>query len=236
MAFGHGKSTEVFANGYDLTAYLSSIETSKTCDTAETTCFGSTAKSYVAGVNDATLSGEGLFDGDSNAVDQVLEAALGLEYTEWCWFPAGDTYGNYGYGMTTINTTYAINATIDDAVKVSVEGQSNVGAERLLSLRALAQTSGSNWTGTANNNGAASTAGGSAYLQVTQCTGTIEVSIRHSTDNFAADDTELVAFTAVTARGSERKTFTGTVKQYVRGYATIAGGESITFQVGIHRA
>jgi hypothetical protein len=63
----------------------------------------------------------------------------------------------------------------------------------------------------------------------------VEVSIRHSTDNFVADDTELVAFTAVTGATSERKEFSGAVKRYVRAIATLAGGESITFQLGFNR-
>jgi hypothetical protein len=235
MAFGHGKNTDVYCNGYDLTDYLNSIETSKTCDTAETTCFGSTSKSYLAGVNDATLSGEGLYDGDSDAVDEVLESALAAEYSEWCWYPQGDTYGSYGYGMTTINTNYTANSTIDDACKISVEGQSNVGAERILSLVALAQKT-ETYTGTTNNNGAATTDGGSAYLQVTQATGTIEVQIMHSTDNFAANNVELVAFTAVTDVTSERIAIDGTINQYVRAFATLVGGESITLNVGLHRA
>jgi len=126
--------------------------------------------------------------------------------------------------------------TKDDAARISAAAQTNTtGAESLVSLHAMGEKKDDNWTGTTVNNGAASTNGGSAYLQVTAATGTVEVSIRHSSDNFDADDDELVAFTAVTGRFSERKTFTGAVKQYVRGIATIGDGEKITFNIGIHR-
>jgi hypothetical protein len=234
MAFGHGKSTTVYANGCKLTDYLNSIETSISADTAETTTFGLTAKTYVAGVKDATLSGEGFFDGSAGAVDEVLAAALASESVEWTWYPQGDTLNNYGYAMLGINTNYTVTSTIDDAAKISVESQSIVGAERVQSLHALA-TRTSTWTGTTQDNGALSSNGGSAYLQVTAATGTIEVSIRHSDDDFDADDEELVAFTAVTGVTSQRVTFTGTVNRYVRGTATLAGGESITFNMAIHR-
>jgi hypothetical protein len=164
-----------------------------------------------------------------------LNAALGTEYSEWCWYPQGDTYGNYGYAMTTIDTSHTVSSTIDDACKVSVEGQSNVSAERILSLRALAQSTGSPWTGTSHDNGAATTNGGSVYIQATEATGNIEVSIRHSTNNFAGDDTELASFTVVTGTKSERITFSGTVKRYVRGFAEVNGGETITFNLAISR-
>lgn len=234
MAFTHGKSTEVYANGYDLTSYLSRIEAAGSADVADVSTFGLSSKAYVAGLTDVTLSGDGIFDGATNAVDVVLQAALGSESVEWTWYPTGDTYGNAGYGILGINNAYATMSTKDDAVRISVGAQSIVGMERVLSLHALgAETA--DWEGATLNNGAASAAGGSAYLQVTAATGTIEVSIHHSTDNFAADDTELVAFTAVAGRTSQRVTFTGAVKQYVRGIATIAGGETITFNLGICR-
>lgn len=234
MAFIHGKNTEVFANGYALTQFLSQISGAGNVDTADVSTFGLSSKAYVLGKPDATLTAEGVYDGAANAVDVVLQAALGSESVEWTWYPGGDTYGNPGYAMQACNNQHTIMSTKDDAVRVSVAAQSNTALERVISLHALgAETSA--WTGTTLNNGAPTSEGGSAYLQVTAATGTIEVSIRHSTDNFGADDTELVAFTAVTGRTSERKTFTGTVKRYVRGVATIGGGETITFNLGIAR-
>jgi hypothetical protein len=234
MAFGHGKNTEVLANGYDLTGYLNNINLAGNADVAETSVFGLSSKTYVVGLMDAVLSGEGLFDGAAAAVDAILQAAFASESVEWTWYALEDTAGLAGYGIQAINNAYAVMSTKDDAVRISVGAQSTVGMERVLSLHALgAETA--DWEGTTLNHGAASANGGSAYLQVTAATGTIEVSIRHSTDNFVASDDELVAFTAVTGRTSERKTFTGAVRQYVRGVATIAGGETITFNIGFCR-
>ena len=230
MAFGHGKTVKVYANGYNLTSYLNTIETPRTADIAETSVFGLTAKTYLAGLTDATWSAEGFFDGGAAAVDAILNAALAAEYSELVWYPQGDTFEYYGYGMAAINNAYNVLATLDNAVRIVAGGQSVVGRERGISLHALGAEA-SAWTGSTNDYGAASSDGGSVYLNVTAVTGTIEVSIRHSDDDFSADDDELVAFTAVTALGSERKTFTGAVKQYVRGIAAIGGGESITFNL-----
>jgi hypothetical protein len=168
------------------------------------------------------------------AVDVILQAALGSESVEWTWYPENDIYGNSGYALLACQNAYSVTSTKDDAARISVGAQSNVGLERVISLHALDAETAS-WTGTVLNNGTATSNGGAAYLQVTAATGTVEVSIRHSTDNFAADDTELCAFTAVTGITSQRVAFTGTVKKYVRGIATLAGGESITFNLAISR-
>ena len=231
MAYGHGKNVRVYCNGYNLTGYLNTIETPISADTAETSVFGLSSKTYLAGLTDATLSAAGFFDGAASAVDEVMNTAIAAEYSEWVWYPQGDAVAAYGYGMAAINNAYSVSATLDNAVQITVGAQSTVGRERGLSLHALGAEAGSDWTGTTNNFGAASANGGSAYLEVTAVTGDIEISLRHSSDNFAADDTELVAFTNVTALGSQRVTFTGAVKQYVRGIATIGGAETITFNI-----
>jgi len=235
MAFSHGKSTKVYVNGYDLTLFLQSISPQLNADTAEVSTFGLTHKKFVPGMKDATLQAEGFFDGAAASADVILTAALAGS-GRWTWYPAGDAAAASGYGAESLVSAFNSMTTKDDAARISAAAQTNTtGAESVVSLHAMGAEEESNWTGTTVNNGAASANGGSAYLQVTAATGTIEVSIRHSSDNFAADDDELVAFTAVTGRVSERKTFTGAVKQYVRGIAAIGGGETITFNIGIHR-
>jgi len=235
LAFGHGKNVDVYINGYDLTAYFNSFESSGTADTVETTTFSKNSKTYIPGNKDANLSMEGFFDGASDVVDEVLQAALGSSRAEITWYPQGDAAGNYGYGFSAIETNYTVKGTIDDATKIAASAQSKTGKERVLSLHALGAESDVNWEGAVQDNGAGTSNGGSAYLHVMAATGTIEVKIQHSSDNFSVDTEDLATFTAVTGRTSERITFAGIVKQYVRGYATIAGSENITFNLSIHR-
>jgi hypothetical protein len=232
----HGKNTEVFFNKYDLSTYFDSANVSANADTAEVSTFGISSKTYVPGLKDATLALEGLYDGDASAVDEILEAACGSDGNEISVYPEGDAVGKFGHAMQAIETAYSAVETIDGACRVSAAAQSNgTAAERVVSLHALgAETS--EWTGTSSDNGASSSSGGSAYIHVTAVTGTVEVKLQHSSDDFSADTEDLESFTAVSAASSERITFSGTVKQYVRGYATIGGGESITFQLGFHRA
>lgn len=235
MAFVHSTNTEVFCNGYDLTAYLDTISCAGSASTAKTTTFGKNENTYIAGTKDATLASEGFFDGVADAVDEVFNSALATDSVEWCWYPDTDAVGKTGFAIEGVNNAHGVSSTIDEACRVSASAQASTGLERILSLHAMGAESESDWTGTGQDNAEATTNGGSAYIQVTGASGTIEVKIEHATQSNFSDKADLVSFTAVTGRTSERVTFSGTVNRYVRGFATIAGGENITFNLAICR-
>lgn len=126
MAFVHGKSA-VFklddSSGTlrDLSAYLEDVSLPRSIETAETTTFGSSAKSYITGLTDATISLSGKFDAtaDGYLAGVVGQAAtLSFEYG-----PAGSTGGLVKYSGECILTSYEIGATVGDAVTASVELQ-----------------------------------------------------------------------------------------------------------------
>lgn len=111
-----------------------------------------------------------------------------------------------------------------------------VGArEEGVILHALAART-ANHNGTSHDNAAQSTAGASAYLQVTDYSGFTSVAfkIQDSTDNSAWND-KSPAFTNVTSRGGQRIAITGTIARYTRVVATVTGTGSITFFAGIAR-
>ena len=171
MSFVHGSGARVYVNGFDLSSMLNSVSSSFSADTHETTCFGATAKSYIAGLEDATLSAEGLFSGAVGATDPVLFAALrGRVPVFWNWLPAGDIDGVFGFGMSAINNSYEIESPVDDVVSVSAEAQSTTGIDRVQILAPLtARTATAN--GVSRDHGAATTNGGVGYLQVTAASG-----------------------------------------------------------------
>lgn len=237
MAFKHGSLAKVYVNGYDLSAYLKNFSSPVSADTHEVTTFGATAKAYIPGIIDATLSAEGIYDGAVDAVDQVLAATLGQDNSIFCWYPQGDANGNYGYGFAAIETSYTIETPVEDVAAISVEAQSNTGRERLIVVHALGQETASG-NSTAVDNGAATSNGGVAYLQVPSIAGTspaLDVKIQHSVDNVTY--TDLIVFTQVTAgKKAERKTVTGTVNRYIKAVWTLAGtGPVATFHVAFGR-
>jgi len=238
MPFQHGSKATVYANGYDLTGYLKNFSTSGQADVRDITVFGKTAKEYIAGLKDATLSAEGLLDGATDAIDQVLAAALGGASIVWNWYPQGDAVvGGDGYGFDAIETNYEIETPVDDVAVINVEAQSKVGRERVKSLHPLGQESASG-SSTVLDNGAATTNGGVAYLQVPAIAGTaptLDVKIQHSADNVTYTDLIVFAQVAV-SRKAERKAVTGTVNRYVKAVWTLTGtGPVSTFHVAFGR-
>ena len=232
----HGKDAKIYANGVDLSPFLDSIDNSGTSDVAEVSTFGTVQKPYIAGFGDGTMSMEGFYDGSVSAAETALATALG-NTAVITWYPAGDAVANYGFGMEADGTAKSVRATLDGASRITAAMQSSTGMEPVICLHAMGKEYSAVFTGTIFNFSAASTSGGSAYLQVISAVTTAALSIHQSQyASFSADDTELVAFTAVTGgRTAERKAITGAIKQYVRAYANITAGETVTFNIGIYR-
>jgi hypothetical protein len=222
MAFVHGKGTSVLLNAFDVSAFLNSADQTISVETAETTCFGSSSKSYVVGLRDGTVSVGGYFDGAANAVDSVLSTAIGSTASSVLSIAdEGLTIGNRCLVAQAIDTSYQITGAVGDAVSVSAEfqvegtGTGGSGAYRGVVLSTLASQSGTGPTSlTAVDNGASSANGLVANLHVTSNTASLTVKIQHSTDNVTF--TDLVTFTAVAGTGSEHKITTGTVNRYLR--------------------
>ncbi len=83
--------------------------------------------------------------------------------------------------------------------------------------------------------------GASGYLQVTAITlsgrPSVTIKIRHSADD--ATYADLITFTAVTARGAERKTVAGTVNRHLATSVTwggAGGSPKVTYLVGLARS
>jgi len=131
MAFVHGKNGafELDNSSGSLTA-LSSISNefsfSQSIETAETTTFGSAAKTYITGLNDATISLSGLFDVTTSTVIEGTIAALidgTIASASLKFGPAGNTSGYKSYSQEVIVTSFDISVPVGDVVSLSVEFQ-----------------------------------------------------------------------------------------------------------------
>jgi len=241
LVFKHGSNARVYANGYDLSAYLKNFAVSGEAETHDVTTFTATAKNYIAGLKDATLSADGVYDGDTGGIDEVMQAALGQDTSIWTYFPQGESaVEDAGYGFSAIETSYEVETPVDDVAAVSAEAQSKTGLERVLTYHPLGQETASG-NSTSIDNGSSSANGGPGYLQVTGLEGaapTLDISIQHSDDGGVADPWSAVCtFTQVTAaNSSERKAITGTIKRYTRAVWTFGGTiTSATFSVAFGR-
>lgn len=212
MAFMHGSKAKVYGNGYDLSAYLNSFTHPVSVDSAETSTFGNTFKTYVPGLVDATISAEGIYDGAASAVDEVFVAMLSDADDIYSFLPQGSTFGLPFFGMQVISTSYEANSDIGDVSKVTFGAQSNIGFDRGLIYHPL-QAEGAGGNTASIDNAAQTTAGGVGYLQVVSGASLI-VKVQDSADNSSFAD--IITFSTFNARGAQRVAITGTVRRYTR--------------------
>ena len=128
MAFVHGKSAvfKVDDSGgtlRDLSTYLDDIGFPRDIETAETTTFGvaGSAKTYIVGLSDATISISGKFD---ETADGYLAGVVGFATPlDFEYGPAGSTGGLVKYSGTCIMTSYEVSASVGDVVTASADFQ-----------------------------------------------------------------------------------------------------------------
>lgn len=122
--FAHGKSTD-FAiddtggSSRNISDTLTDVSFPQTVDTAETTAFGSSNKSYIVGLKDTTISVSGIWDA---TVDGYISGTEPASRT-FIYGPAGTTSGNVKYTGEAIMTNYAVSNPVGDVVTFTADFQ-----------------------------------------------------------------------------------------------------------------
>ena len=122
--FAHGKSTD-FAiddtggSSRNISDTLTDVSFPQTIDTAETTAFGSSNKSYIVGLKDTTISVTGIWDA---TVDGYLSGTEPASRT-FIYGPAGSTSGNVKYTGEAIMTNYSQSNPVGDVVTFTADFQ-----------------------------------------------------------------------------------------------------------------
>jgi hypothetical protein len=124
--FRHGKSTSFKVDNAagtltDISNTLTDVSFPQTIETAETTSFGSSAKTYIVGLSDSTVSVSGNFDA---TVDAHLAAIAGQAATvSFEYGPEGTTATQVKYSGEAILTSYEKSGAVGDVVTYSAEFQ-----------------------------------------------------------------------------------------------------------------
>lgn len=227
MAFQHGSKAKVLLNGYDISGFTKSVSMSGSVDTAEVSVLGNTAKQYVPGLMDATLSLDGAIDGAAGAGDEILNAAFTVATDGLLYLPQG--YGSVGQpalGFDGNVVSYELNTDVGDAGTWSASMQSTVGFERGVLLHPYqAEGAGGNSTGY-DQTTVSTTAGGVGVVSAASGT-TLVVKIQDSADNISFAD--ILTFTTINARSYQRQVIAGTVRRYVRCLWTGTGTFAASF-------
>jgi hypothetical protein len=120
MAFRHGKNGALTINAGALAAFLNNIDFSTDLDTADTTTFGATWKTAVAGIPSGKIDFSGFYDPTATTGPGAILFPLvtaGTAVTA-LFYPGGNTSGQSLYTMTTgvIVTNYSESGAVGGAV------------------------------------------------------------------------------------------------------------------------
>lgn len=248
----HGKNSDIYRNGTDLSLSLRSFTMSGEVELGDCTNFNDAQRAFSTGLKNGTFAVEGLWEG---AFDIFYQRVLGKtddatednnEPQEWQVFPGtqeNTSLGAIGYACRGITTNYEITSVVDDIVTFTVDVQADEAAmQRVVVIQQNAPQTATG-TGTTTDNGAASSNGADFVLMFSAISGgapSVTVEVKGSTDNFVSNSSTLATFTAYTGASSEaaaeRISVTGAIPRYVRCEYTLSGGTtSSTFWVTEHR-
>jgi hypothetical protein len=98
VSFQHGKNTYVQIGSHNLSGFCNNIDVTMTADTAESSTFGNSAKSYITGLTDATFALSGLWDGTTTVNEvQTLSATGTVSGGQYKLVFDGETSANIAY-------------------------------------------------------------------------------------------------------------------------------------------
>ena len=129
MAFVHGKGAVVNIDDSagtprDLSAYITSSDFEITAETAETTAYGKSAKTFIVGLKDGKVSFNGNWDVTATTgPDAVLSGLIGVGPLTVDWRPAGSASTNVKYTGEAICTSYKASAPVGGIVTFSASFQ-----------------------------------------------------------------------------------------------------------------
>ena len=123
--FVHGKSVDfalddTSGSSRNISDTLNSVDFPEVTETADTTAFGSSSRSFIVGLESATISISGLWD---STVDGYMKGGTEPASRSFIYGPAGSTGGNVKYTGEAILTHYSISSPVGDVVTYSVDLQ-----------------------------------------------------------------------------------------------------------------
>ena len=120
MAFKAGRTAAIWSGSKDLTSYFNSVDFATDTDTAETSTFGNTFKSYLAGLSGGTLSVSGSYDPGTSAPPYILftnqRTSVAIVYR-----PGGTGSGQLQYAFNGIITRIGVGSSVGDRVTFTAD-------------------------------------------------------------------------------------------------------------------
>jgi hypothetical protein len=120
MAFRHGRFAEITVNSVDLSAFCDSADINIDIDTAETTTFGKSWKTHIAGLASGAVAISGSYDPTATTGPaSALTALVGADAFPVVLHPGGNTTGQIEHSFNALLTNYTEKSAVGDKVKFS---------------------------------------------------------------------------------------------------------------------
>lgn len=241
MAFKHGSKTSIYLGGLDLSPYLNAAEWSTDQAAAETTTFGASWKTYIAGLQGAKATFGGFYDPTVLDIENTLGVDWSLTAGVLTACAGGTAIGDDARLFSIMSSSYAQTSPVGGAVGVKWEAATSapVGFGDVLHPYGVDTNT---TTGAEKDDSAATSLGWIAHLHVAAVSGgSWVVKLQDAAVSNTYSDLTGGAFTAATGKTSQRlvaATNTTTLRRYVRYVATRTGGiagDTITFQLSYSR-
>lgn len=226
MTARKGLYLEFWLDGYKLTPLASEVTPSIEYETIEAGAYNNPVKQYLCGRGEGSIDFSGLFDSTTDgatheALKQVgIDKVAGIAYGN----NAAPAQGDIACGMPVHQASYNVSADLDGTIAAKAALKS-VGTPLEWGVLLANLTAVSVDGNTASiDDGAASSAGASAYLFVSgvSAADTCLFKVQHSTNNSTWVD--LITFTLDgSAIDAERLEVSGTVNRYVRVLYDVTG-------------
>ena len=221
MAKKSGLGQQIFVHGYDLSGDVAAIDgAGSPRNLLEITAINASATERLVGLSDGNISVSSWFN---DSTEQEHDALSGLVTTDrivtWAF---GATRGDVAACLVAKQLNYDGSRGTDGSLSFSVDTQADgISLDWCNTLTTGKETHSSAGSSTSRDDGAGTTAGMVAYLEITDCdSGTPTVTIQESSDNGSSDAwVNVLSFSAVgyaSAPTAERVTSSGTVERYLR--------------------
>jgi hypothetical protein len=240
VAFKHGRTTVVFMDGWDVSAYLKEHSFEGSSDVPPTTTFGNTAvRRQVVGLEDGSLSLGGFHDTTAGGTWALFSAALGAASASV--LSIGDEGTTIGLPAklasgraAAVDKGSAVDAVIETSLQMQADGGVDYGKWQLAKAAV-----GSSGNSASIDGGAATATGWVAHIHATAVSGTsptLDSKIQDSADDSAWADLSGAAFTQITAANVSQRlegAATATVRRYTREVHTIGGSDTPTVTAAV---
>lgn len=233
-----GDHVQILVGGYELTGDSNRLNINDSRDMMDVTAFGNAVHNFIPGQRMMAVQHAGYLNSDSarshpvlkgNSVDGVFSILLGQN--------TDPAVGDPVYSLLTQQTRYGTMPQISKFVpfNAAFANRGELGGWGVALAVPVSFTNSSN--GSAVDNGAESTAGGSAFLHILNAAGSDTYSIiveGSTTGAFGGEETTIATFTLdASALGSEHILISGTIPRYVRWKATRTGSAGDTVEIAI---